>query len=794
MASGVAYPSSTTWDYPAGYPYDDRHPEYAPYPSARTFQPYPQYSQPHQVWAPPSRLSFDSYQDSPYMRPSPIPPALASPPSLRHSLVNDPAFAPDPSINPDHWFGQGDMLSPTPFPVRSHSSSDLPRGFVPLSGPVPNPSGRAHSYHEDIREPPSATQSVYFVPPSALSSSSTSDSSVSGSSALRTPSLPRSTARNSDRVYESPDSAFRSTLATDALTTFPDEGQSRPRNAKHRPKRRSAHAAEPANDYPDVSGAIVSSFDHLAAPEDRAFRNVTSSSAPPPPGLSERPKEGRARTSSRVNPADLDSIDELDETNPYGFNLHHKGPYEAVAAILNETNPIDSPLLRIKGMQQQVSAGSPLRPSRSNQSEPNANPMALNLKPGQILQNSIYQPMRSSLESALATYPPNHYINPSHVPAELSKVDYDAAPVRSPLRRNQTLPVPNPARGHPEQSYHIPHPVRPEAQAYKRPYPTDPSIYQLQPPPPTGSQNSAQQPQMSRYTSETPSDPMPPHPYPQRAGSDHGVRRPAHNIQLSSEAGSTASASPPEAPPTPDLDQRLSRTLYLTNPDHASDFPNHRSRVLPLPSAPEVIYPSRELRSEPSSNSHADSFYGSQPPRAPAPTEISRRSPPRSSPPAPSTAPRQEAPRRYEPPSHTLATMASQHVGHPTSVTSASSSRTSSNPAPRHVPKRLVMPTPLATTAENIGRPPASSRANGGDPRRPAQLLRKRSVPGAVPPPQRHPKPSQTANRGVLSFLGFGKGSRPTVHEVRVTEPSKHVMSELRVRAHQEPRKLSKRR
>ena len=366
MASAAVYSYSATWDYPTGHPHDDRHPEYAPYTSAQTHEQYPQHSQPHQVWMPPSRLSYDSYQDSPYMRPSPIPSTIASPPALRHSL-DDPAFAPDPHINPDNWFVQRDMLSPTSFPVRSHSDSNLPPGFVPQSGPIPNPPGRSHSHHEDIRQPPSVNHSVYYVPPSVRSSSSRSDSSISGSSSHRIPSVPRSTAPSSDRVYEFPDPSFRSTSGTDALATFPDEGQSRPHNAKHRPKRRSAHAAEPVNDNPAVSAAVAPSAEHFAAHEDRTFRNVTSSSAPPPPGLSEPPKEGRTRTSSRVNLADLDSIDELDETNPYGINIHHKGPYEAVAAILNETNPVASPLLRIKGIQKQVSAGSALRPSRTIQ-------------------------------------------------------------------------------------------------------------------------------------------------------------------------------------------------------------------------------------------------------------------------------------------------------------------------------------------------------------------------------------------------------------------------------------------
>jgi hypothetical protein len=68
-------------------------------------------------------------------------------------------------------------------------------------------------------------------------------------------------------------------------------------------------------------------------------------------------QDSRVRTSSRPTPPGLDSIDELDKTNPLGVNLHHKGSYEAVAAILNETNPIDSPLLRQKRAQKQVSSG-----------------------------------------------------------------------------------------------------------------------------------------------------------------------------------------------------------------------------------------------------------------------------------------------------------------------------------------------------------------------------------------------------------------------------------------------------
>jgi hypothetical protein len=108
------------------------------------------------------------------------------------------------------------------------------------------------------------------------------------------------------------------------------------------------------------------------------------------------------------------------------------------------------------------------------------------------------------------------------------------------------------------------------------------------------------------------------------------------------------------------------------------------------------------------------------------------------------------------------------------------------------------MPTPLSSTAPTVwseGSGPSttvSSRTNGG------RVLRKRSVSGLMsrPKPAEAPAPSETVNRGVLSFLGFGKGSKPMVREVRVIEPTKRGMNEkqeLRVRSHEEPRKLSKR-
>ena len=403
----------------------------------------------------------------------------------------------------------------------------------------------------------------------------------------------------------------------------------------------------------------------------------------------------------------------------------------------------------------------------SCQSEPNANPMSLNLKPGQILQSSIYQPAQPShfpLEFTQGAFPPNHDIRPTRRPVEQTIAEYDTVATRSPLRRNQTVSVPSSVRGTPEQSYHASHPVASEAQEYQHPY--HPDVRRPNPPPSF--------PDTSQHT------------------------RPPLQI------APVASISPPETPPTPDLDQRFMRTLYLANPDEAPGTHDHRPVEPRLPPASETIHPSTGRRSERSSRTHHDGFYGSQPSlgatRAYTDSEGRSRSP-RSTPPGKATASDNDSPRRFEPPSQTVAAMSAQYVGQAPSA-SSSSSRTSSNLAPRHVPKRLVMPSPLSSATESAppSAPPtvpsaaASSRLSDG---RSGQLLRKRASSAAMlPRPQRSQTlPPQTVNRGVFSLFKFGKGSKPTVREVRVTEPPKAGMQQLRVPTREEPRnrKLSKR-
>lgn len=765
MASSVIYAPSTAYSVQEydNYPYDDRRPKYTPYPSSRPLPQPAQQQQGHQIWAAPPPPSTISYQD---------PSIFVSPPPHGRYLADDPAFATDPNIDPEYWHIQTNAQSTTPFPSHSYSGLDVPHDFVvPHSGPVPNTS--PHSYHED-------TQPIYFISPSISSSSSASDSSASKSSNVRPP---RSSVRNSDYAHER--APFRSNPPMEAQYTLPDGGQSQSYNGKHRPKRRSPHSAQPATDHAagraEAAGVpIIPST--VEKPADGAPRPLRSSmTVPSLPDVSEHPKDGRVRTSSRPTPPDLDSIDELDRTNPLGVNLHHKGPYEAVAAILNESNPIDSPVLRQQRAQQQVSSGTRhVRPSRHVKSEPNA--MSLNLQPGQILSSSIYQPTQPSHfphEFGQGTHPPSQDFRVPRKPVEYPAADYDTANVGSPLRRNQTLPAPSMARGTSGQFYQEPPPVTSEPPPYQRSHPADSNLHQRNLPQPLPIDND-----------------------PSRSSGRHRVsqisRQPdmSHNTGSPSQIAPVASVGHPEA--SPYLDQHFSRTLYLTNPDEAHHISDRRSHGPPFPTAPEMVHPTNERRSEQPRRIRHNSLYSGQPsltvPR-PTDSEDRRRRASRGSPSTTGRTPEQDSPRRYEPPSQTVAAINAQYVAKASS--SSSSSRASSSLTPRHVPKRLVMPTPLANGVKSAPptAPPTAtiSRGNAGRSGQ-GQVLRKRNSRVETRPQRPQSLPPQTVKGGIFSFFKFGKGSKPTVREVRFAEPPKAGMNEQRGRTREEPRKLSKRR
>jgi len=431
--------------------------------------------------------------------------------------------------------------------------------------------------------------------------------------------------------------------------------------------------------------------------------------------------------------------------------------------------------------------------------------MSLNLQPGQILPSSIYQPTQPThfpLEFTRRTHPPSQEFRVPRKPVEYPTADYDRANAASPLRRNQTLPAPSLAGGTPGQFYQEPPPVTSEVLPYQRPYPAGSNVHQPNLPlplpvdsVPSHSSGRHRMSQISRQPSGSPYAPSPPYHPPQSTRVDHADM--SHNNGSPSQIAPVASVGYPEAPPTPDLDQRFSRTLYLTNPDETHNA-SYRQHGPPLPTAPEIVYPPGERRSDRPRRSHHTSLYGGQAPR-PTDSERRRRGASRGPPPTTAKTSEQDSPRRYEPPSQTLAVANAQYVA--TAPSTSSSSRTSSSLTPRHIPKRLVMPTPLASAAESA--PPTApltatpSRTNAGRPGQ-GQVLRKRNTTHEAHRSQRPQSlPPQAVKGGIFSFFKFGKGPKPTVREVRFSEQSKVGMSEKgeqRGRTREEPRKLSKRR
>jgi hypothetical protein len=443
--------------------------------------------------------------------------------------------------------------------------------------------------------------------------------------------------------------------------------------------------------------------------------------------------------------------------------------------------------------------------------------MSLNLQPGQILPSSIYQPTQPGhfpSEFGRGTQPPSQDFRVSRKPVEYPAADYDTANTGSPLRRNQTLPASNMARGTLGQFYQEPPPVTSEVLPYQHPYPADSNFHQRNLPQtlpidsvPSRSSGRPRMSQISRQPSASPYAPPPSYSHPPQSRVDHAVTHNSPYADMSHNSGSpsqiapAASVGPPEAA-YPDLDQHFSRTLYLTNPDDGHRASGHHLHGSPLPTAPEMVHPPHERRSERPRRSHHSSLHSGQPSLAvphPSDSEGRRRRASRGSPPTTGRTSEQDSPRRYEPPSQTLAAINAQYVAKAPST--SSSSRTSSSLTPRHVPKRLVMPTPLASAPESA--PPtassaaAFSRGNAGRPRQ-GQVLRKRNSRVDTRRPQRPQSlPPQTVKGGIFSFFKFGKGSKPTVREVRFSEPPKVGMNEKgeqRGRTREEPRtrKLSK--
>ena len=273
------------------------------------------------------------------------------PPRLRHLA------GPDVVLPPRHARSQSAPYVPPSLPQnlsRSTSARVIP---VPPPNPVYAPSppapSRQRSSPEDLPEnssrpslvhpPASGPAQIYWQPPPPYSDSE-SDSSSSN------PHTPSSSPPSSAR-HHLPREVIGPTISTPSLPEKRSVPEAQPisstssSSAHAVPQARNdapAHVPKTLSTKPSVVHPKISPHNASApelhsppAPIDVPPRPSTVPMPAVPPETPSAPLTSRRRNSKNPSistpPRDLDSIDELDESDPLGFAWHHDGPYEAIA-------------------------------------------------------------------------------------------------------------------------------------------------------------------------------------------------------------------------------------------------------------------------------------------------------------------------------------------------------------------------------------------------------------------------------------------------------------------------------
>ncbi|KAF8203030.1 hypothetical protein BJ912DRAFT_337677 [Pholiota molesta] len=317
-------------------------------------------------------------------------------------LLSDPAFSPDPHLNPYFADQQLAWAPPQGHPVLKNKNKG-PVAHFALRNDIIASAG----FDFQLLQPPNSPVSILggsgtqepssFPFLSTLKSSAASDSPVSTAIA---PSAPIAPATASTSLVTRSTPVAKPAVST--VSTVPPQPPAAKVAKKRRMPfltRRKSQAAppNPPNAPPSSTSnnvtrplppRMVTEPVTAAAPVKRPVfppRSATiGTDTPRSTGASSLSAASKRHGSnSRLN--DLDRIDELDETNPWGISLHHGGPYEAAVQAIRRGGPgpsgFDPNTTSVNEFHTQY--GQPYVP-------PQAPPgVSLNLSPGQILPRNF---------------------------------------------------------------------------------------------------------------------------------------------------------------------------------------------------------------------------------------------------------------------------------------------------------------------------------------------------------------------------------------------------------------------
>ncbi|KAH9486564.1 4-coumarate--CoA ligase-like 1 [Psilocybe cubensis] len=258
---------------------------------------------------------------------------VEEPKSIAPALLSDPAFSPDPHLNP-YYVLNGEPAEP----------------------PVGHPSLKAKNRrrHSDFAQPILASDSFDFdlIPPP---NSPVAPSPVPKVAHFPFPSHnPPPVAAVTPPTTQPPVAAHTRASVAFATVTLPKEHKKRRMPFLSRLKSSVVSVDSPAavptrnaraeDDVTQQTRPVLAPRNASEPPKSSTrtrpgypMRSMTVSGASTPTARS----VGKSIAPSQISIArtnDLDRIDELDDTNPWGISLHHKGPYEAATQALKSSN------------------------------------------------------------------------------------------------------------------------------------------------------------------------------------------------------------------------------------------------------------------------------------------------------------------------------------------------------------------------------------------------------------------------------------------------------------------------